>query len=146
MRPRFCIFNLILGLGLTPACSAPQLELSSSPEGTRLYLDGRYATADELRRDLPYYGSMAIDGLPPMQQPGGPAYAGFRHVLRVDPPASRWLFPLDFLIEISSWALTADRPYRAELAAEEIDHSLVIGEAPDLTELRARGKAARIER
>ncbi len=146
MRNRLSIFNLLLGLGLATGCSAPELELRSSPEGTRIYLDGSYAGTDELRRELPYYGSMAIDGLPPRQEPGGPAYAGFRHVLRIDPPANPWLFPLDFLIEIGTWALTTEQPHRAEVSARELEAVLVVGESPDLAGLRMRGMAARVER
>ena len=146
MRQRLRIFSLTLGLGLTTGCSAPEFELSSAPAGTRLYLDGRYAGMGKLRRDLPYYGSMAIDGLPPSQEPGGPAYAEFREVLRIDPPANPWLFPLDFLIEVGIWALSAEQPYRAEFAANQLEAGLQVGMSPDLEGLRSRGMAARIER
>jgi hypothetical protein len=81
-----------------------------------------------------------------MQAPDGIRYREKREIVRFGTPASRWIFPLDFVIEMGIWAFTPDEPYRARVDAEPAESAIEVGESPSLSGLRERGLAAGIQR
>ncbi len=132
----------VCALAVASACSGPRLAIDSSPPGSRIFVDGKYAGTDQMRGPLPYYGSLAISAVPPLRNADGHSYQEQRKIVTFGTPASRWLFPLDFFIEIGIWALTPDEPYRARVDALQLEAGIEVGESPSLSGLRARGLAA----
>jgi hypothetical protein len=86
---------------LAAGCSGPTTYVEN-PDSNPFYVDGRA----ESRTELPfrYYGTSQID-MVPADGPRGPDFGRRteRRAVAMPLPASPWLFPLDFPIELVSW-------------------------------------------
>ncbi len=133
---------LLLGglLGLPAACRAPELHVATE-EPAQLFLDGVSAGPAPLRRPLPYYGTLvvtAVDRSPEREQPRREA------TVHVDatPPAPLWLFPFDFLIELTSVAFSGIPEYGTTVLLPPREQAILEGRMPRLAELNERARAA----
>ena len=141
---------LVIGSLLSSGCrSRPHLTVTSqAPAGTRLLLNGQVVAADRWDTNLPYYGRLDLEARP-QPAPVGPDLApervSARAQLEVPPPASRWLFPFDFFIEL------VGAPWRewessTELVTTERDPIPAGIVPPRLEELRVRARTMRTAR
>lgn len=86
------------------ACTGPSLHIDN-PGAHPVYLDGKA----DARHEVPfrYYGTTRWDAEPAdvLERPTGPLVPDWRHLptsrsIELPPPASPWIFPLDFPLEL----------------------------------------------
>jgi hypothetical protein len=99
----------LTGISTTGACTGPRLHVDN-PDRHRVLVDGvATAAPPPLRLEVPfrYYGTTAVDTLPAAGADGRPdwGHRPRRTLVPIDAPASGWLFPLDFPIELAARAL-----------------------------------------
>ncbi len=130
------------------ACAAPTVRIEAESPATRLFVDGTERGVGALALPLPYYGTIDAAAVPPV--PSAPVEVEpppiARAAVRLDEPATPWIFPFDLLVEIAvrATAATADTELQLRAAAPP---ALAPGVPPPrLAELRARGALARTER
>jgi len=147
------------------ACHSPGPQLTlENPEREQVFLDGRrILTGSETRSEdaapespdstaeLPfrYYGATRWDVLPNVLLDNGvPVFdeAPRSVEIEVEPPASPWLFPFDFPLEVLDRALNGRRDTKVTVTARP--KRMIDGEIPpdELGKLSARARAARSER
>ena len=128
---------------LGAACTGPHLRVEN-PGGHTVLVDGRVTAAREL--PFRYYGTTAIDALPAPRADGRPQWAQqpTRTMVPIEPPASGWLFPLDFPLELAARVLLG-RDDRTAVARVEAAPAAPDSDA-ELRALAERAHAARIER
>ncbi|MCK5941677.1 MAG: hypothetical protein KAI24_06900 [Planctomycetes bacterium] len=162
--------------GLATACNTPGPTLTiANPERERVYLDGRQVlhgregldpppearAADQDAQDreralesvvelkFRYYGTTRWDVLPNVREDSGvPVFDELPNSAEVEitPPASPWLFPFDFPLEIVDRTLFGRRDREVVVAPKQ--KQPIGGEIPqdDLGKLSARARAARSAR
>ena len=138
---------------LAPACRGPALQLrnTSAELGAnhRTFVDG----IEQHTEILPfrYYGTTRWDALPAEQLENGIPTFAFRPAsgrVTIAPPASLWLFPIDFPIELVDYLLHGPRDRSVAVAVLANERGNPAGEiAPaDVGTLRDRALRARTER
>jgi hypothetical protein len=97
---------LLAGALLFAACQGPTLTIDGPPapdEHAACYLDGQEVPRGKgpQSRPLPYYGTAALDTVPPAGDagPGDFQKVPHRTAIEVPEPVTPWLFPFDFLLE-----------------------------------------------
>jgi hypothetical protein len=127
-------------------CRGPEIRLDN-PERHTCYLDGQR----ESRGVVPFrfYGQSRLDTVP-ADLPGHPDWhhVPTRQALVLEPPASPWLFPLDFLVEVVSRTFAGPGDLATVVAVAE-DPARPIDPAyppSNLGDLNRRARAARAER
>jgi hypothetical protein len=137
------LLRLVALAGAAAACSGPTLTLQS--DGPR-YVDGR---ADD-RTVLPfrYYGATDVVVVPADRANGRPDYQRLpsRTRVAIDPPATPWIFPLDFLVEVAQ--RLGGRDDRTAVVSTVANPTPVVEGFPPggIEDLRARALAARTAR
>ncbi len=138
----------VLAACLAGACTGPATRVHN-PAGHRVFVDGTAVAAQEL--PFRYYGTGWWSALPAdvgrdapdwsLQVAGGP--------IDQPPPASPWLFPVDFPIELVRRALLGREDVTAEIVLPAVPADQRIdAEVPPTgqTDLDARARRARIRR
>ena len=84
---------------LASACTGPQTAIEN-PAGHRVFLDGSAVTTETV--PFRYYGESRWDALPADRPNGEPDWSTqpSSQPIVLPPPASPWLFPLDFPLEM----------------------------------------------
>ena len=107
--------GVVAGLGL--GCTGPGLHIHN-PSGHACFVDGHSETGPDL--PFRYYGASRVDALP-ADVNGRPDWdlTPASQVVEHGAPASPWLFPLDFPIELvhRAWSGRQDRTVVIELPA-----------------------------
>ena len=155
-RPGILLLGILLPLAasLATGCStyrprAPQLAIDN-PGEHRLFVDGRELATDEPLK-FRYYGVTRWDLLPRVQVENG--LPAFDHLpasgaVAITAPASPWLFPLDFPLEVVDRLLHGRRDQRvtARATARENGPGGTTISRQELSRLSARARAARARR
>ncbi|MBL9079682.1 MAG: hypothetical protein JNL08_19415 [Planctomycetes bacterium] len=167
MRPRL----LLACSCVLPACAGPALHLHGV-DAARVFVDGREVAAPRAAEDDPsagpepdpgppvdptvarvpfrYYGTTRWHALPRDHSDGEPdwAHQPAAATVALPAPASPWLFPLDFPLELAQWAfgrgdthVEIDLPATPAMRTPPPEVPL-----PGLTELAGRAAAARVQR
>jgi hypothetical protein len=100
----FRLLRLAACCAAAGACTGPSLHVAN-PDGHTLYLDGVASRGGEV--PFRYYGTTRWDAEPADRRtrPNAPPGADFTHLptsrlVPVPAPASPWIFPLDFPLEL----------------------------------------------
>ena len=160
--------TLLLVLAAGAACNAPGPTLTvQNPGGDRVFVDGRVVldgdaeatlepggvenplAQDEAVLPYRYYGATRWDVLPNVTEDDGvPVFdrAPQSVTVALPPPASPWLFPLDFVLEVTDRLFHGPRD--VTVTAEATVKEPLQGTIPQqaLGELSARARAARSAR
>ncbi|MBZ0150760.1 MAG: hypothetical protein K8J09_04440 [Planctomycetes bacterium] len=113
---------------LCAACAGPELHLHN-PAGHRVFLDGVLTSAETV--PFRYYGNLRCDA-EPADVDGRADFAHRPHSedIELAPPASPWLFPLDFPLEVLAWVANGERAAAIAIelpvtsAAERLDGNI----------------------
>jgi hypothetical protein len=130
--------------GLAAACAGPSMTVTATPAEARVYVDGRHTGAGEVTLPNAYYGVHAVYAAPPLLagdlEP--PKWQARRQTVALAEPATPWIFPLDFVVEL------ATSPWRQAEAMVDLRLPPYTAEAePTNVELLSeRAAAARIGR
>ena len=136
-----------LALLVPASCLGPTLWLEVNEQEAALAMDGVYAGTGWAEVPQTYYGTAHVTIAPARTGVIEDVRTSERRTIELPPPAPRWLFPLDFLLEALArgfrdaedviWSVEIDAP-----AA-----SLVAGVPPPQPEpLRARAAAIQLAR
>ena len=160
--------TLLLVLAAGAACRSPGPTLTvRNPGKDRVFVDGRLVldgdapatlneeagenplAADERELAFRYYGATRWDVLPNVSEDGGvPVFDRGPQSVAVElpPPASPWLFPLDFVLEVTDRLFYGPRDVTVTATATEREP--LQGTIPQqaLGELSTRARAARSAR
>jgi hypothetical protein len=133
---------LVLG-----GCAVPHLVVTAGPPDSTVYIDGRQAGAGGYaERDLRYYGHVALSARVNPDPSRERDYLEDLRLVPVPVPYSRWLFPLDFLLETVSYPFWDPYDHEVNMALK-VRTLLVPGVAdPDAEAIRLRAQAAGLER
>ena len=114
----FGSFALSISLSLLTSCAKPFLEVETTPHDALLFVDGVAKHVDpkhklENRRvRLAYYGIVSLS----IRQRGERSESDrraklldTRQLVEIDPPFSPWMFPLDFILECTTYPFAGDR-------------------------------------
>ncbi len=146
---RRCLRGLVAGLALlgSVSCRGPSVWLEVNEPGAALAMDGVYAGTGCAEVPQTYYGTAHVTIAPTRTGVIEDVRTTERRTVDLPPPAPRWLFPLDLLLE--AWARgfgdAEDVIWSVEIAPPAA--SLVAGVPPPQPEpLRARAAAIQLAR
>jgi hypothetical protein len=139
------VAGLFAGSGA--GCTGPGTHIDN-PAGHVCFVDGRHETATDL--PFRYYGTSRVDALP-ADTKGRPDWdrQPASQVVEHPAPASPWLFPLDFPIELVRrvWSGREDRTVVIELAPTPPEQRVLPEVRPTgLDAVEERARQARIAR
>ncbi len=128
-------------------CATPNLVATAAPPESTVYVDGRQTgERGHASLALGYYGhvavSAAVDPAPERERD----YLEELRLVPVPAPFSRWLFPLDFFLEVATYPFWDPYSHRVDLVLEP--RTLLEPGVPDpnAEAIRARARQARFER
>ncbi|MEO6596242.1 MAG: hypothetical protein ABIP94_15950 [Planctomycetota bacterium] len=128
------------------ACTGPSLHIDN-PDAHRVFIDGVEQTTPELK--FRYYGTTRWDAQPAPED-GRPDWSlqPASELVAVPEPASPWLFPLDFPLELLRRAVRGREDTTAAIAlpATPPEQLLSAEAAPSLLQVTERALQARISR
>ena len=133
----------LLAASLLLGCRGPTVQIEAAGP---VFVDGR--AHDRGAVPFRYYGMMAVDAMPEAFA-AGPDWtlAPSRQFVRLEPPAPRWLFPLDFLVDLGHQALSGPGDLTVQAAHESAPAQVTLGFPPEgLESLRERALAKRTQR
>jgi hypothetical protein len=138
------VLLMVLWLG---GCATPNLVATVAPPESTVYVDGRQAgTGGHASLAVGYYGevavSAAVDPAPERERD----YVEELRLIPVPVPYSRWLFPVDFLLEAVSYPFWDPYDHRVELALKPRSLLEPGVPDPDAEAILARARQARLER
>ncbi|MEZ5964719.1 MAG: hypothetical protein R3F56_12795 [Planctomycetota bacterium] len=95
-----------------------------------------------------FYGTSSVTVVPPPRQSvDEDVRAPVTTAVRLDPPAPKWLFPLDFFLEVGRRGVRSASPAEALVPLPAPETTLAAGTRPPQAEaLRARAQTAEKER
>ncbi len=136
-------------LACSTACAGPKLHISN-PGEHYVFVDGKRSNAESL--DFRYYGTSRWDALPQIQESNGvPEFDRNPHsgTVDIEAPASPWLFPFDFPLEVMSWAVFGQEEQTMTVSAPKKTDEQRVGQqiaGEKLGQLSARARTARVTR
>jgi hypothetical protein len=147
--PRFtqALFSLLGATAVSGSCTGPATHIHN-PDGHRVFVDGLEVGRPEL--PFRYYGTTRWDATP-ADKAGKPDWTLLpsSQAVELPPPASLWLFPLDFPLELAQRALFGRRDTTATISLPATPQDLLVEpevRPPDLGRITERAMAARMSR
>lgn len=128
-------------------CKGPGWHLETNEADAAIYLDGRYVGIGHADVGYRFYGASSMTAVPARGSVRDDVRAPVTTTVRLDPPAPRWLFPFDFVLEALRRGFATATPAEAILTLPAPETTLSPGTRPAQAEdLRARAAAAEKER
>ena len=148
-------------LVVAAGCRGPRVVIRPNPVDSAVFVDGAFvptdATLEALShpagvRTIPYryYGQLQVTALPAGERllevdaaPPRPA----RQLVELSPPAPRWIFPFDFVVEMVTLPFAGMGDVEVDLQLAEEPEPILPGQVPaGFDELRERARASRGDR
>ncbi len=134
------------------ACGGPRVLIDTTPSDAELFADG-HRVVNPVDAQVPYHGVVdvvAVPEPPPRQTAASldrPLLRATHARLPTPAPVTRWIFPLDFVVELAMVPFVDDPVYRADLVLPEREDVPVPGyPARGVEALVRRADAAAIGR
>lgn len=93
------LLHLLLG-ACEGSLAGDRFPVDSEPRAATVWVDGRQRGVTELEVPVRYFGEHLVELEHPPYLPGRQYFVPERQLHDIDPPASPWLFPFDFVFEI----------------------------------------------
>lgn len=138
----------LFAIGLA-GCSGPRLYIDN-PEDHLAFVDGQRTEQESLA--YRYYGTSRWSSLPRIPEVNGvPDFdqSPEEGTVVIEPPASAWLFPLDFPLEVANWLIHGQKDQTVTIVARPKPAEQRVGQqisGEKLSQLSARARQARIAR
>jgi len=128
-------------------CAGPGWNLATNEPAAGLYLDGRLVGHGSAAVPYRYYGVSSLTVVPAGRAARTDVRAPVRALIHLEPPAPRWLFPADLLLEALRRGFAPAPAAEATLPLPEPEATLAPGVRPaSAADLKTRARQVASQR